>query len=312
MGTVSTPASAAARPPWLDHTEYPFESHFLDLPSGRMHYIDEGEGQPVVMVHGTPDWSFVYRHLVRCLSRTHRCIAVDHIGFGLSDKPARWTYTPADHARNLQAFIQRLGLQQITLVVHDFVGPIGLSYAIDHPENVSRLILFNTWLFSGKDTKTYRSWTLASRLFGSPVGRFLYQRLNFSPRFVLKMAFADKSKLSPQVHQHYIRALPTYGDRRGTWVFARELTGSGEWFDSLWARSDRIRDKPALLLWGMKDFATGPEFLEKFRSLFTQTQVVEYDDAGHFPQEEVGPAVCSTVSDFLAAYPAPGPSSATS
>ncbi|MEW6602891.1 MAG: alpha/beta fold hydrolase, partial [Nitrospirota bacterium] len=121
---------------WIDRKEYPFKSHSLELEMGRMHYVDEGTGEPLVMVHGNPTWSFVYRHLINGLSKDYRCIAMDHIGFGLSDKPQNWSYYPEDHAKNFDIFIERLDLHNITLVVQDWGGPIGLSYAVNHPENV--------------------------------------------------------------------------------------------------------------------------------------------------------------------------------
>src|SRR5262249_20412588 len=147
--TGSTVSHAAGAAPvmhntdWIDRTEYPFTSRYLDLDAGRMHYVDEGEGHPIVMVHGTPDWSFLYRHLIKPLSVGYRCIAPDHLGFGLSDKPIGWGYRPADHARNLRALIDHLGLERYTLVVHDFGGPIGLACAIERPEQVERLVISN-------------------------------------------------------------------------------------------------------------------------------------------------------------------------
>lgn len=131
-------------PDWVDRAEYPFEPEAIILGPGTMRYLDEGDGESVVMVHGTPTWSFLYRHLVKGLRDRYRCVVPDHLGFGLSDKPARWSYAPADQARNLTTLIETLGLKDITLVVHDFGGPIGLSYALEHPENVRRLVLFNT------------------------------------------------------------------------------------------------------------------------------------------------------------------------
>lgn len=125
---------------WLNPSLNPFPTHDLDTGSGRMHYVDEGEGAPIVMVHGTPSWSFLYRQLIRDLSGSYRCIAPDQLGFGLSDKPETFAYTPAAHAQNLERLIDTLGLKDIVLVVHDFGGPIGLSYALTHPENVRALI----------------------------------------------------------------------------------------------------------------------------------------------------------------------------
>ena len=123
---------------WIDPLQYPFQPHYIAVGAGQMHYVDEGRGKPIVMVHGTPTWSFMYRHLIKGLSDDFRVIAPDHIGFGLSDKPENWSYKPIDHAKNLAYLIESLGLEDITLVVHDFGGPIGLAYAVENPQNVSQ------------------------------------------------------------------------------------------------------------------------------------------------------------------------------
>ena len=113
---------------WVNKQEYPFASKFLELEGiGRLHYIDEGNGEPIVMVHGNPTWSFLYCYLVKCLSASYRCVAIDHIGFGLSDKPKDWNYNPQGHAENLATLIYTLNLKNITLIVQDWGGPIGLS-----------------------------------------------------------------------------------------------------------------------------------------------------------------------------------------
>lgn len=283
---------------WVDRSEYPFASHYIDVDGGRMHYVDEGEGEPVVMVHGTPTWSFLYRRFIRELARTHRVIAPDNIGFGLSEKPERWGYRPEDHARNLASLIERLGLRDVTLVVHDFGGPIGLSYAVEHPENVKRLVIFNTWMWSLAGQKNVER---ASRLLGGILGKLLYLRMNFSPKVLLKSAFADKSKLTPATHRHYIAPFGSAAERVGPWTLAKELIGSSAWYARLWERRDRIASKPTLILWGMKDPTFGPDYLEQCRKLFTNANVVEIADAGHFVQEELEEAP-RIVGEFLTAY----------
>jgi pimeloyl-ACP methyl ester carboxylesterase len=132
----------------IDRAAYPFTSRWLATPSGRLHYIDEGGGEPVLFVHGTPTWSFEWRHVVRALAPRWRCIAPDHLGFGLSDRPRDFPYTPEAHAANLAHFVDALGLQRFTLVVHDYGGPIALSLALGRPERVRRLVLINTWMWS--------------------------------------------------------------------------------------------------------------------------------------------------------------------
>jgi len=281
---------------WIDREEYPFEPHVMRLEAGRMHYVDEGRGAPLVLVHGTPTWSFLYRHLIKDLSKNFRVVAPDHLGFGLSDKPAGWVYRPADHARNLSRLIETLGLKDIVLAVHDFGGPVGLSYAVEHAENVAGLILFNTWMWSLADRPDV---VRAGRLLGGTVGKFLYEWLNFSPRVLLKMSFGDRSKLTKEVHRHYLRVFPTRQDRHATWVLARELIGSSDWYEQLWRRRDQLRRKPALLLWGMRDKAFRADALARWGDLFENKKIVEFAAAGHFVQEEDPARAAAEIENFL-------------
>jgi haloalkane dehalogenase len=243
------------------------------------------------MVHGTPTWSFLYRHLVKALRGRYRCVVPDHLGFGLSDRPAQWSYRPQDQARNLARLVDTLGLKDFTLIVHDFGGPIGLSYAIEHPERVSRLVLFNTWMWSLEDDRRIR---LLGRILGGRLGRVLYERLGFSVRVVLRRAIADRSRYTPEVERHYLQPL----DGHATWVYARELLGSSAWYDALWRRRARMASIPALLAWGMKDPAFAA-FLPRWRGVFDLTQVIELPDCGHAPPEERAPELLPFLVQFL-------------
>jgi haloalkane dehalogenase len=283
-------------PGWIDPIEYPFQSHYLDLEAGRMHYVDEGQGEPLVLVHGTPTWSFLYRHQIKALSPQYRVIAPDHIGFGLSDKPTSWSYLPKDHARNLTTLIEQLKLKDITLVVHDFGGPVGLSYAIENPENVRRLVILNTFMWSLKGDRAFE---LPGKLFNNPLGRFAYKSLNFSPVVMVRSGWGDRKKLTKAVHRHYIQALPSPAERQGTWILLQELLGSSDWYQSLWDQRHRIQDKPALILWGMQDVAFRQKELDRWRSLFPHAQVVKLETAGHFLQDEEGLEVADRIRDFL-------------
>jgi haloalkane dehalogenase len=278
-------------PPWVDRREYPFEPHGLDVEGGRLSYVDEGEGDPIVMVHGTPTWSFMYRHLIRALSPRYRCVAPDHLGFGLSERPADWSYRPADQARNLARLIETLKLKDVTLAVHDFGGPIGLAYALDHPENVRRLVIFNTWMWSFADDRRV-AWP--ARLLASRLGRHLYERRAFAVRVMLRHAVADRKRYTRAVEEHYRQAL----DGHATWVCARELIGSSAWYDGLWARRDRIARMPAILIWGMKDPAFA-RYLPRWRQLFEQAEVVQLADCGHAPPEERAPESLLFLTRFL-------------
>lgn len=278
-------------PGWVDRREYPFEPRELDVEGGRLSYVDEGEGAPIVMVHGTPTWSFLYRHLIRELSPRYRCVAPDHLGFGLSDRPADWSYRPEDQGRNLARLIETLGLKDITLAVHDYGGPIGLAYALDHPENVRRLVLFNTWMWSFAGDRRV-AWP--ARILGGRLGRYLYEKRQFSVRVMLRHAVADRRRYTREVEQHYLQAL----DGHATWIYARELLGSGAWFDSLWARRDRIARIPTILIWGMKDPAFA-RYLPRWRQVFEQAEVVQLADCGHAPPEERAPESLLFLTRFL-------------
>ena len=279
---------------WLDRAEYPFATRRMEVEGLGLNYIDEGQGPTLLMVHGTPTWSFLYRHLVRGLRDRFRCVAPDLPGFGLSDKPASAAYRPEDQARRLAAFIDALRLKDVTLVVHDFGGPIGLAYALERPDNVARLVLFNTWMWSLAGTRQVE-W-LARALSGR-VGRLLYERLAFSVSVLWRQAVRD-ARYTRAVHAQYTAPLRDRAARHATWIYARELLGSSAWLDALWQRRERLAGIPALLVWGMKDpaFATA---LPRWRTVFRDAQVETWADVGHAPQEVRGPECAARVGRFL-------------
>lgn len=281
---------------WLNREEYPFESQYQRVKNGNMHYVDVGRGQPIVMVHGTPTWSFAYRSLIKGLSGEYRCIAMDHLGFGLSDKPKTFSYKPAAHAENLECLIQNLGLRNIILVVHDYGGPIGLNYAIHHPQNVSRIVLMNSWMWSLKGDPTLEK---TNTFVNKRLGTFLYEKMNFSARFLLRQAVAEKINLPKYIQDQYVGPFPTPDSRRAPLAMARELIGSSEWFESLWRARETIQDIPALLLWGMKDNFITLDALERWHNLFKHQRMIRLANAGHLVQEDQLSTLCGLVKDFL-------------
>jgi haloalkane dehalogenase len=282
---------------WVDRAAYPFADHFLEVDGGRMHYVDEGAGEPILFLHGTPVWSFLYRHMITALRGEFRCIAPDHIGFGLSAKPPAWGYSFAEHAHNLARLIDHLGLRRFTLVVHDLGGPIGLSYALDHPERVARLLIANSfmWPMTGEFAVPP-----IGKLFGSPLGRWLYLRQNASARMLLPMVYGDRSKLTPAIHQQYIAPFPRPEDRHGMFAFAQQMAAGAPWCAGLWERRAALADIPASLVWGMKDVAFGPKFLARWRELLPEAPVLELPDAGHFVQEEAPTQTVDALRALLA------------
>ncbi|WP_435152458.1 alpha/beta fold hydrolase [Haladaptatus sp. DFWS20] len=283
-------------PAWVDRELYPFQSNYMAFGPGRLHYIDEGEGHPIVMLHGNPTWSFLYRDLVRGLSDEYRCIVPDYFGFGLSDKPRGWSYRPEDHARIFEAFVEELRLQNFTLIVQDWGGPIGLSYALSHPEKVSSLVIMNTFMWPAEN----RRMRAFSTILGSPFGRYLIRKYNLFADQVVKRSFAERSRLTPRIHRHYLEPLATPDDREASWVFPREITGSEEWLRSLWNRRANLGEIPALLLWPMGDVGFGIQELRRWQALFPDARTVEFEDSGHYIQEEKGPELVPEIQTFLA------------
>lgn len=279
---------------WIDRTEYPFESHYIEISGRQMHYVDEGSGRPILMVHGTPTWSFMYRKLIKGLSDSYRVIAPDNLGFGLSEQP--YEGVPQTHAENLTEFIEKLDLKDITLVVHDFGGPIGLSYAINNPDNVRNMVLFNTWMWSREDEPAIQA---LSFILGGSVGKFLYTQLNFSARFLLRSMWGEKRPLTPEIHRHYINAFPTPESRLAAWVMARELMGSRKWFAELWEQRHKIAGEKVFLAWGLKDAGFPRDFLTTFEELFIGEVVSVLPYAGHVVPDEQGEEILPQLRDFL-------------
>lgn len=291
--TLSTPATC--EPAWLDKALYPFVSRFIERSGERMHYIDEGSGEVLLFVHGTPSWSFEWRAQVQALSQHYRCIALDHLGFGLSDKPQHAAYKPEDHARRLVQLIRVLDLRAITLVVHDFGGSIGVGAALAEPERFVRLVVLNTWLWSMAEHKAVQR---VSSFVRSIFGRFLYRFLNFSPRVILPAAFAVRKRLSRRVHRHYLAPFPSWRERTAPWVLGCELAGSAEFYARLWRERDKWPPLSAVI-WGTRDPVLDSGLLAQLEAAFPDAVVTRLADAGHFPQEEAPEAVTAALRSAL-------------
>ena len=284
-------------PAWLDRSAYPFSVRSVRLPSGNaMRYVDEGRGDPVLFIHGTPSWSFEWRHVIRALSDTHRCIAPDLLGFGLSERPRDFAYTPETHAQEIAAFVTALGLRDLTLVVHDFGGPIGLPLAVERDGIVRRLVVLNSWMWPlSEDPAMAR----AARVMGGGFGRLLYERLNLSPRVIMPGAYADRGKLTPAIHAQYLAPFPDRWSRGAVlWTLARALLASGEHYERLWNQRSRLSALPVLVIWGMRDPAFKPTALARWRSAVPHASVVELP-VGHWPQEEAPDDVIRALRSML-------------
>ena len=196
------------RPDWVSDDMYPFESRFFATASEhRMHFVDEGEGEPIVFVHGNPAWSFEFRHVVRELRTEFRCVAPDHIGFGLSSRSSRRAdHHPESHAHRFADLLDHLDLRNITLFMNDWGGPIGLDFARRQPERIRRLVIANTWCWPVGDDFHFRAFSF---LMSSWIGQYLIRYRNMFVNTVMPRAVGDRSILTPEIMAHYRYAQPS-------------------------------------------------------------------------------------------------------
>lgn len=283
-------------PEWVDKNEYPFTSSWIDLKAGRMHYVEEGNGEVLIFLHGNPVWSYSFRKLIKAFSIEYKCIAIDHLGFGLSDKPKNFSYLPEDHSVNLEEFIVKKGLQNITLIVNDWGGPIGLNYAVNHPENIKRLVIFNTFMWSVKGDKHYERF---SGFMGGSLGKFLNLQFNFFGNLVIPMAYGDKKRLTRENKFQLTHHTPIPKERKGVWVFPKAIIGSSDWLDKIWQKRNTIANIPSILIWGGKDIAFRKKELETFQSFLKNSTTLELPDVGHYVQDEAGERVIEPIANFL-------------
>jgi len=278
---------------------FPFQSRWLETRWGKVHYVDEGphDAEAVLLLHGTPTWSFEYRHVIPVLARSRRVIAADHLGFGLSERPRDFGYTPEEHTQVLLEVVEKLALERFALVVHDYGGPIGLPVALDQPERVTSLVVLNSWMWPLIDDAELAK---KARLAGSRLGRFLYRWLNASLRLLMPYAYADRSKLTSRIHQQYLEVFRRREDRvRVLWALARALTTSAPSLARLWSGRARLAKIPALVLWGLGDRALPARLLERFRQGLPQARIQELAGVGHWPHEEAPDVVARALDEFL-------------
>jgi haloalkane dehalogenase len=284
---------------------WPYEPRWFDTSDGRLHYIDEGprEGRPVVLVHGNPTWGFLYRNFIGPLTEAgHRAIVPDHLGFGRSDKPtAPELYRIPRHVERFDALLESLDLHEAVVVSQDWGGPIGLSWAVAHPERVWGLFVLNT--FAGPK----QNLPFVLRLFRAPgVGEVLVKGLDMFVRgFVFHAGIVHRDRLTAEVRRAYLTPHPTWSSRTGELVFPREIPGNGTGtVADLLTRLERglgehFRAKPARIMWAMQDPAFTPAVLAEWRKTLPDAPVTELDDASHYLQEDASERIVPQLLSFL-------------
>lgn len=283
---------------------YPFTSHYQTIGKWRCHYLDEGRGAPVLMLHGNPTWSFYYRRLVQGLSPGYRTIVPDHLGCGLSDRPhpREYGYRLADRVRDLAVLVDGLNLQEpMTLILHDWGGMIGCCYALRHPERIARLIIMNTAAFHPPGRKSLPL-RLALLRRCPRLAEFLVLKANLFARAAAIMA--SHKGLTREVQAGLLAPYNTPYNRMATLKFVQDIpTNRRDPSYALVSHVDRnlaiLASKPILLLWGRHDFVFDLEYFEQWRQRFPAAESHLLADAGHYVLEDEPEAVLAYVLDFL-------------
>jgi cis-3-alkyl-4-acyloxetan-2-one decarboxylase len=282
---------------------YPFRSHHLPLDAGRYHYLDEGAGAVLLMVHGNPTWSFYWRNLALAFRDRFRVVVPDHIGCGLSDKPQRYPYRLAQHIDNLVRLIERLDLRSVTLLVHDWGGAIGLGAALRVPDRVSRLVLFNTGAFPPP------SIPFRIRLCRTPVlGSLAVRGLNLFARAALTMAVADQRRMTAPVRAGLLAPYDSWANRIAIDRFVADIpkTVDHPTWQTLQAIEQglpTLADRPTMMIWGMRDWCFTPVCLDRLLESFPDARVHRLEQAGHYVIEDAHERIVPLVDSFLADHP---------
>jgi haloalkane dehalogenase len=269
--------------------DYAFEPRYVERDGLRMHYVDEGEGAPVLMLHGEPTWAFLYRKMIPTVAAVARVVAPDYFGFGRSDKPTRIDdYSYDFHCASIECFADELDLRDVTVVVQDWGGPIGLRWAVEHAARVARLVVLNTGLFTGRVSKGFMAWRdFAERTPDLPIGRIIQG--------------GTTTDLPPEVVAAYDAPFPTPESKAGAQRFPLlvPLTADDAGAAEMLAVRDALAgwEKPALVAFSDTDpVFPFPQAGEQFTALLpTAEEQVRIEGAAHFLQEDRGAEIAEAM-----------------
>jgi haloalkane dehalogenase len=277
------------RPPWLRESLFPFESRYASVGGARVHYVDEGSGPPLLLLHGNPTWSFLYRELITGLRDRFRCIAPDYPGFGLSRAAEGFDYRPSSQSRIVEALVDRLAIDGLTVFGSAWGGPIGFGLAARRPELIRALILGSTWAWPDDRLKV----RLFSALMGGPLSPLLVERLNLMLRLYLPLNL-KRSKLTDAERAAYEGPFPP--GRRGVMrVFPREIVAGRAYLREVEASLPRLSGKPALILWPDSDPGFSDVELRRWQALLPGARTVGLERAGQFIDEDAPDDIAAAV-----------------
>lgn len=287
---------------------YPFESHYIEINGNQMHYIEEGEGEILLMIHGNPTWSFYYRRLIDHFKKNYRVIAPDHIGYGYSEKPTDYNYTLGNQIRNLEEFIEKLALKDITLVMHDWGGAFAMGYAVRHAENVKRLVFLNTGAFTvPEEILNDKPWQLM--IVRVPVlGKVLVRGFNAFSRFAIYMAIKNKERRTDEAKAGYLAPYDSWKHRVAVLDAVKDIpltedAPSYNELDYIEQRLEKFNETPKIYFWGGKDFVFNDIVLNKWLEYYPNADVHRFPEAGHYVLEDAYSKILPEMDEFLKKHP---------
>lgn len=283
---------------------YPFVPRYYMNGEFEMHFVDEGQGEPLVMLHGDPTWGYLYRNFIPSLARQYRCIVPDHMGMGKSAVPQdRSLYHLEQHVSNLEALLLSLDVRDLTLVLHDWGGPVGLGFATRHPERIKRLILLNTWAFAPWPAGPFPR---LLELIRSARGESFVLQKNGYLEPAIRGTTYHPEHLTETIMQAYRAPFPTPESRLATLCWSQDIPVQET--DVSYAEMKRIeqhlplfRHIPLLLVWGMLDPVLPPAVLRLWQQVYPQAETYELEDASHFLQEDAPEQIVQRMEAFLQA-----------
>jgi haloalkane dehalogenase len=286
-------AEQQARPAWVPQALYPFDSHQAEIDGATVNYVDEGSGPPLLLMHGNPTWSFLYRDIITGLRDSYRCIAPDYPGFGLSRAGPGYGYTAAEHAGVVEKLVLQLDLTDVTMMVQDWGGPVGFAVATRHPDRFTAFVIGNTWAWPKSDPGTQ----IFSRLLGGPIGGYLILQRNF---FVEKIVPGNVKlkKLPPEVMDAYRGPFPTPESRRPVHVLPREILAARPLLAEIEHGLPQLSDRPALIVWPTKDVAFKAPERKRWEQVFPNHRTVMLEGAGHYIQEAAAEEIVGAIRSW--------------